>query len=163
MKKALGYLGIISVFLVFGLLRLVGVSPQDQRPGFWLKGELATYPVSDWSFTNEVKEIYVQTNTQYFIPHSVTTYSAVYNDHFYLMSAYYGGGSFPNTRSWNRNIVRDPRVRLKIDDRLFDQQVTYVDEPSIRQSVHQAFVAKYPEWTSPGVENVHMLLVEPAN
>ena len=165
MKNTLEYLGIgfVFVFLMLGLMRVVDVAPKDQRPGLWLKGELVASPVSDWSFTDEVKEIYVQTNTRYFVPHSVTTYSAIYNDDFYLMSAYYGGGRFPDARSWNRNIVRDPRVRLKIGDRLFDQTVAYVDDPSVRAPVHQAFVAKYPEWTSPGLENVHMLLIGPTN
>jgi len=47
----------------------------------------------------------------------------------YLFSAYYQGGVFPEERGWNRNVMRDPRVRLKIGDRLFDQTVSHVTDP----------------------------------
>ena len=78
----------------------------------------------------------------------------------YLFSAYYQGGTFPDERGWNRNVMRDPRVRLKIGDRLFDQTVSHVTDAETHEAVHASFVAKYPEWSSPGLENVHILLVE---
>ena len=111
-------------------LRVFGFEPSDMRPVLWLTGEL------------------------------VTVYCAQYNGDFYLFSAYYGGGNFPDMRGWNQNVMRDPRVRLKIGDRLFDQTLRYVDDESIRKPVHQAFADKYPEWPSPGQENVHIFLVE---
>ena len=107
-------------------LRVFGFEPGDMRPVLWLTGEL------------------------------VTVYCAQYNGDFYLFSAYYGGGNFPDMRGWNQNVMRDPRVRLKIGDRLFDQTLRYVDDESIRTPVHQAFADKYPEWPSPGQENVHI-------
>ena len=58
------------------VLRVVGVDPQDQRPGLWLAGDVVDSPVSDWSFTDDHYEIYLQTNTPYFVPHSVTVYCA---------------------------------------------------------------------------------------
>ena len=141
-------------------LRVVGYEPQDQRPGLWLTGERVTGPVSDWSFTRDHEEIFVQTRSLYLIPHSVTTYCAVYEGDLYLFSAYYQGGTFPDDRSWNRNVIRDPRVRLKIGERVFDQTVRHVTDTDTREAVHASFVAKYPEWQSPGLENVHILLVE---
>ena len=157
---AMGILVVLAVTLTS--LRIFGFEPSDLRPGLWVTGELITEPVSDWSFTNQLGEIFVQTNTRYGIPHSVTVYCAEYAGDFYLFSAYYGGGNFPDMRSWNQNVLRDPRVRLKIGDRLFDQTLSHVDNESIRAPVHQAFVDKYPEWTSPGIENVHIFLVEPS-
>ena len=149
---------VITLFTILSLL-IVGYEPQDQSPGLWLTGELATEPVADWSFTEQHEEIFVQTRSPWLIPHSVTTYCATYNDSFYLFSAYYGGGDFPDLRRWNKNVVRDPRVRLKIGDQLFDQRVSYIDDESIRMPVHQAFVDKYPQWASPGLENVHIFQV----
>ena len=149
---------VIALFTILSLL-IVGYEPQDQSPGLWLTGELATEPVADWSFTEQHGEIFVQTRSPWFIPHSVTTYCATYNDSFYLFSAYYGGGDFPDLRRWNKNVVRDPRVRLKIGDQLFDQTLSYIDDESIRMPVHQAFVDKYPQWASPGLENVHIFQV----
>ena len=149
---------VITLFTILSLL-IVGYEPQDQSPGLWLTGELATEPVADWSFTEQHGEIFVQTRSPWFIPHSVTTYCATYNDSFYLFSAYYGGGDFPDLRRWNKNVVRDPRVRLKIGDQLFDQTLSYINDESIRTPVHQAFVDKYPQWASPGLENVHIFQV----
>ncbi len=65
--------------LVLGLitLRIIGFEPRDRSPGLWLKGELVTTPVTDWSFTDQFEEINVETRTWYFIPHSVTTYCAI--------------------------------------------------------------------------------------
>ena len=149
---------IVAVALVS--LRLLGYEPRDQRAGLWLTGALVTERVADWSFTEEHQEIFVQTHTRYLLPHSVTTFCTVYDGDLYLFSAYYQGGVFPDERGWNRNVMRDTRVRLKIGDRLFDQTVRHVTDPETRAAVHATAVAKYPGWSSPGLDNVHVLLVE---
>ncbi len=162
MKKTLKTAGIAKQLLVVGgllSLRLLCYEPRDQRPGLWLTGDRVTEPVTDWSFTENHQEIFVQTRTPYLIPHSVTTYCTVYEGDLYLFSAYYQGGVFPDERGWNRNVMRDPRVRLKIGDRIFDQTVSHVTDAETHEAVHASFVAKYPQWSSPGLENVHILLV----
>ena len=162
MKKTAKTAGITLLLIVGGALvslRLLGYEPSDQRPGLWLTGDRVTESVTDWSFTENHPEIFVQTRTPYLIPHSVTTYCTVYEGNLYLFSAYYQGGVFPDERGWNRNVMRDPRVRLKIGDRLFDQTVSHVTDAETREAVHASFVAKYPQWSSPGFENVHILLV----
>jgi hypothetical protein len=162
MKKIAKTAGITLLLIVGGglaSLRLFGFAPSDLRPGLWLTGERVTEPVTDWSFTEDHQEIFVQTRTPYLIPHSVTTYCASYEGDLYLFSAYYQGGVFPNERGWNRNVMRDPRVRLKIGDRLYDQTVMHVTDAATRAAVHANAVAKYPQWTSPGLVNVHILLV----
>ncbi len=162
MKKAAKIAGITLLLVVGGALvslRLLGFEPSDQRPGLWLTGERVAQPVSDWSFTEDHLEIFVQTRTPYLIAHSVTTYCAVHEGDLYLFSAYYQGGVFPEERGWNRNVMRDPRIRLKIGDQLFDQTVSHVTDAETRAAVHANAVAKYTEWTSPGLENVHILRV----
>jgi len=163
MNRALRTVGITVAFLALLLLalRTFGVDPRDQRPGLWLSGEPAGQPVSDWSFTDEHEEIHVQTSTWYGIPHSVTTYCATYEGDLYLFSAYYEGGPFPDTRRWNVNVMRDPRIRLKIGDRLYDQRAEHVSDETVRQAVIGSFERKYPEWTSPGDGNVHVFRVRP--
>ena len=56
MKKKLknlsiGIFGITLVTLI--VLRVVGVDPQDQRPGLWLACDVVDSPVSDLSFTDD--------------------------------------------------------------------------------------------------------------
>ena len=163
MKRAAKMIGItvpLMVAVALVSLRFLGYEPRDQRAGLWLAGDLVTQLVVDWSFTEDHQEIFVQTRTSYLIPHSVTTYCTVYDGDLYLFSAYYEGGVFPDGRSWNRNVMRDPRVRLKIGDRLFDQTVSHVTDAETREAVHARAVAKYPEWSSPGLEDVHILMVE---
>ena len=165
MKKIfkIGASGILLVLIVALVsLRTFGYEPQDQRPGLWVKGELVAGPVTDWSFSNQFEEIFVQTNTRYGIPHSITTYCTTYNGDFYLFSAYYQGGSFPEGRSWNVNVMRDPRVRLKIGEQLYDQTVSYILDDVTKEPVLQSFIEKYPQWDSPGIDNVHIFLVGPS-
>ena len=162
MKKITKRVGVALLVIVAGALvslRLLGYEPSDQRPGLWLTGDRVTEPVTDWSFTENHQEIFVQTRTPYLIPHSVTTYCAVYDGDLYVFSAYYQGGVFPDQRGWNRNVMRDPRVRLKIGDRVFDRTVSHVTDANTRAAVHANAVAKYTQWSSPGLENVHILLV----
>ena len=163
MKKIAKTVGIILPLILAGALvslRFFGYEPRDLRPGLWLDGDRVTEAVTDWSFTEDHQEIFVQTRTPYLIPHSVTTYCAFFEGDLYLFSAYYQGGTFPDERGWNRNVMRDNRVRLKIGDLLFDQTVSHVTDADTRAAVHANAVAKYPEWSSPGLENVHILLVE---
>ncbi len=164
MKKALVIGGVsILLVLVIGILtlRVVGFEPRDRSAGFWVKGEPVTTSVTDWAFTEQIEEIYVETRTWYLIPHSVNTYCATYDGQLYIFSAYYQGGEFPYGRLWNQNVLRDPRVRLKMGNRLFDQTLAFVAEAAEKEAVYQNFVKKYSDWTSPGIENVHIFQVLP--
>ena len=71
MKRKLLVAGFaLLLFLVLALitLRIVGLEPQDRRPGLWIKGELVTTPIADWSFTDQFEEIYLE--TRYLASHS---------------------------------------------------------------------------------------------
>src|SRR5262245_38690606 len=125
---------------------LVGCAPRDRRPGLWLSGELVREPVGDWSFTDAEQLIFVETRTWYGIPHSVTTVCATEGGALYVPSVYSGGGEFPEARFWNRNVVRDPRVRLQIGGRLYERQAVVVDDEAERATAIAAFARKYPFW-----------------
>jgi hypothetical protein len=122
------------------------IDPKDRRPGLWLSGEVETAPVTDWSFTDAQREIFVETRTWYGIPHSVTTVVVAHNGTLYVPSLYYGGGEFPNARFWHRNIARDPRVRLKIGDRIYERRAVHVEDPAEWNEVLAAFARKLPFW-----------------
>lgn len=158
-KALLSIFGFLLVVLIS--LRTLGYEPQDTNPGLWISGKTVSKPVIDWSFTNEIDEIFVETRTPYLLPHSITTYCGVYEGRFYLFSAYYGGGEFPNARRWNQNVMRDPRVRLKIGEEIFEQNLSLVRNELAKVPIHKVFVDKYSNWQSPGIENVHIFLVEP--
>lgn len=144
LKTGLALVGIVALALV--VLRITGLDPdyvdpsseqfarqnRIARPGLWLKGELVTEPIKDWSFVEEQlkgqkgreRTIQVETRTWYGIPHSVTVGGDLVRDG----KLYIHGHSdpnrmhipFPNDKAWTRNVDRDPRVRIRIAGKLYD-------------------------------------------
>jgi hypothetical protein len=135
-----------SAFVGCTLLALVACEPKDRRPGLWLSGEVVAEAPADWAFTAEHPEIFVETRTWYGVPHSVTTVCASYEGRLYVPSLYREGGEFPDARFWNRNVARDPRVRLGIGGRLHERRAVLVTDPAERAGALAAFAAKYPFW-----------------
>jgi hypothetical protein len=153
---------IVAVLLVAVLvLRVVGFEPKERRAGLWLSGEVVTTPVTDWSFTDKYRNVYVQTNTWYLIPHSVTTGCTAKDGQLYLTSIYRPGQQFPRDRAWNRNFVRDPRVRLKIGDKLYDQKLALVMDESEKDAVLEAKAKKYPQQPAVEKSRVYVFKVLP--
>ena len=134
------------VLFTIAIVALVACNPKDRRPGTWLSGEVVAEPVADWSFANDEREIFVETRTWYGIPHSVTTVVVAHNGTLYVPSVYFEGGTFPEARFWNRNVVRDPRVRLQIGDRIFERKAVLVESQDEWNDVLAAFAAKIPFW-----------------
>jgi hypothetical protein len=153
----------VIAFLVVGviLVRAMGFEPRERSPGLWLSGEVVTTPVRDWSFTDEFEHLFVETRTWYFIPHSVTTYCTTYDGELYLTSTYPQAAEFPGNRSWNNNVVRDPHVRLKIGDRIYERQVFLVTDPAEKAAVLESKAEKYPDLRRAEDDRVHVLRTEP--
>jgi hypothetical protein len=147
MKIVTRILEAVVVCLVVSLivLRITGLPPHDRIPGLWLKGNLVTTPVSDWSFTDKIETVNVQTSTWYGIPHSVTTYCVAYNGQLYLTSVYPAGVVYPNGRNWNSNVARDPHVRIKIGNNVYDRVLSYVSDPAEHAAVLAVKRKKYPK------------------
>jgi hypothetical protein len=129
------------------LLATACIEPHERRPGLWLRGDVVETPVSDWSFSDAQTQIFVETRTWYLVPHSVTTVCAAAGERLWVPSVYFGGGSFPESRFWNRNVARDSRVRLKIGDALYSRRAVLVTDDAERDEALAAFAAKYPFWS----------------
>jgi hypothetical protein len=143
-------MSIVLIVVVLALtlltLRVTGLEPEyldlDQlrahhmiaRPGLWLKGDVVTTPITDWSFVNDVPHpgrsintVLVETRTPYFIPHSVRTMPFVRNGVLYIRSHQDRMDvQFPHDKSWTSNVARDPRVRIKIGDKLYEATMVLV-------------------------------------
>ena len=163
MKRLGIVVGVIVAVLVVALvvLRAVGLDPNERRAGLWLTGEVITTPVTDWSFTDKYRNIYVQTKTWYLVPHSVTTGCTAKDGKLYLTSIYRPGSQFPRDKAWNRNIMRDPRVRLKIDDKLYDQRLALVTDEAEKDAVLEAKTRKYPQQPAVEKSRVYVFRVLP--
>ena len=153
MKTLCKVAGVVLACLALLLVvaRITGLEPKDRRPGLWLKGELVTAPVADWSFTDKVPNLKIQTNTWYGIPHSVTINCVSYKGQLYLDSFYAVGLTYPHGRSWNENVARDPHVRIKIGNQVYDRTLALVTDPAEQAAVNEAKFKKYPDLKlSPG-------------
>ena len=155
MKTLLKIVGAIVVCLILLLvvLRITGLNPRDRTPGLWLSGNLVTTPVSDWSFTDNVPNIKLQTATWYGLPHSVTINCLSYNGQLYVSSVFPAGAP---SRSWNDNVMRDPHVRIKIGNNLYDRTMVQVTDPAERDAVLQDRAKKYPELKVPPNATIHI-------
>ncbi len=146
MKLLLKSIGIIVACLVVLLVvfRITGFGPHGRTPGLWLSGELVTTPVTDWSFADKVQNVQLQTNTWYGIPHSVNINCVTYKGQLYLDSFYAAGLTYPHGRSWNENVARDPHVRIRIGNKLYDRTLVVVTDPALREAVDEVKLKKYP-------------------
>jgi hypothetical protein len=152
---------VVSAVVVISLLtlRVTGLEPQyinpgseefaergrTSSPGLWLTGEVVTEPVTNWDWVNQVNDpvrgnsIMLETRTWYGIPHSVMINPTARGDKLYI------GGSeqdfrlereFPNSKAWWANIERDPRVRMKIDGKIYEMTVSLVaDRAEVAQLI----------------------------
>jgi hypothetical protein len=108
--------------------------------------------VTDWDWVSDVNDpvrgnsIMLETRTWYGIPHSVMINPTPRGDKFYI------GGSerdsrlekeFPHSKAWWANIERDPRVRMKIDGKIYEMTVALVaDRAEVAQLIGRDPVTK---------------------
>ena len=157
MKRLLQSLGIIVVCLILILivLRITGFGPHARTPGLWLKGNVVATPVTDWSFTDKIPVVQLQTETSYMLPHSVNINCLNYNGQLYLVSVYPAG----TAHTWNDNVMREPHVRLRIGDNIYDRMVSLVTDPAEQEGVLQARHNKYPQLKVPPNSTIHVFHV----
>lgn len=157
MKRLLQTLGTIVVCLILLLVvvSITGFGPHDRIPGLWLKGTVVSTPVTDWSFTETIPVVQIQTQTWYLLPHSVNINCLDYNGQLYLVSVYPAG----TKHSWNDNVIRDPHVRLKIGDQIYDRSVSLVTDPAEQEGVLEARHKKYPQLKIPPNATIHVFHV----
>ncbi len=157
MKRFVKTVGAILVCLILLLvvLRVTGFGPHDRTPGLWLKGNVVTTPVTDWSFTDNIPVVQLQTQTWYVLPHSVNINCLDYNGELYLVSVYPAGTG----HSWNDNVMRDSHVRLKIGDQIYERTAVLVIDPAAQEGVLQARHKKYPQLKVPPNSTIHVFHV----
>lgn len=158
MKTFLRTLGVIVICLVLLLivLSVTGFGPHGRTPGLWLKGNVVTTPVTDWSFTDQIPVVQIQTQTWYLLPHSVNINCLDYNGQLYLVSVYPAG----TKHTWNDNVLRDPQVRLKIGDQIYDRTLSLVTDPVEQQGVLEARHKKYPQLKISPNSTIHVFHVQ---
>jgi F420H(2)-dependent quinone reductase len=145
--KILG-LGLGAIALAFAAAYFSGaIEPTPEgRPGMKLSGQVVSGPVSDWGFSNADALVELESNAPWGLAHSVTVVCASTGAHLYVPSVYSTGGGWPEARRWNRNVVADPRVRIRIDGKLHERRAVLVTDEAERAAAFAAFAPKYEAW-----------------
>jgi len=113
------------------------LDPSDGRPGLGLSGEVHQQAVEDWSFTSDAYEIFIETVTSYWIPHSVTAWCVMVGNELYVSA------DDADQKSWVVNVARNPNVRLKIGEKVYEQKLEPVTDAAIMASIDSGFARKY--------------------
>lgn len=141
---------------VLALLLLSGCGPWGPLgvvPGGPLCCEVVKEPVRDWSFSDAYPLIAIETRDRFF-RHSVTALCVSAGGKLYLMAR--RGGE----KRWVRNVMADPRARLRIGGRIYPVRITRLTEPLPGEPVARAFLRKY---VGIEAEEVHSLPEAPGD
>ncbi len=113
------------------------IEPSGERPGLGLPGEVHRQVVEDWSFTEDSGEIFIETVTSYWVPHSVTAWCVTVGNELYVSADY------ADRKRWVANVARNPNIRLKIKGKVYEQKLVPVTDPTTIASIDSGFVRKY--------------------
>ena len=115
------------------LMTLAACEPMGPVAGGELSGTLAT-PPDDWTEAGTVENVLLETNPD--DPYSVTVWGVDTGAAYYVAS---GGGE---TR-WAKNLTKNGRVRLKVEDTLYELQAIRVTDAAELSTVYARYIAKY--------------------
>ena len=131
------------------IIRMIGLAPghptaeeyadagRSARPGMRMAGEVVREVVPNWDWGNQFSDAFgengteLETRTWYGIPHSVTVLLVPRGDELYLMSSaqtFRLDKEFPYGKAWWKNVERDPRVRLKIGEKIYEMTAVLIQD-----------------------------------
>lgn len=134
------------ITITVAIFLLAACEPQDRTPGMWLSGELVETKITNWSFSEEFTEIFVQTDPWYGIPFSVTVVVASAENKVYVPSIYAEPADFPGNKYWNGIINDNPNVILKMGNKLYPRRARLVTDEAEFEIAYEALAAKYAFW-----------------
>ncbi len=117
------------------LLTLAACGPVSRVPGGRLFGEEVDAPTSDWSFTDEIMTIAVETRPGF--PHSITTWCFTYAGDLYIPAGR------PAAKKWPELVRQNPSVRLGIDGKIYPGHLVQQTDRSSFRKLLEPLAAKY--------------------
>jgi hypothetical protein len=116
---------------------LAACEPSARTPGQWLRGDIVEGFPQDWSFTDEIQEIFVEVTTPYFVPHSVTIWCAQVDGNLFIAAR------DPETKKWVGWMKNNHDVRLKIAGKLYEVATAELSDKATLAGVQSAYAEKY--------------------
>lgn len=135
---------VVCVVLPLVILSITGLDPKARRAGLWISGDVQSFP-TDWTFADKNQTIMVETHPWYMIPHSVNIFFITDNGNLFLHADFDHGRTWPNGKGWTAAVARDPRVRLKLGNQVFDCKAYLVTDKAEADSLFEVQRKKYPK------------------
>ena len=117
------------------LLTLTACGPVSRVSGGRLFGEEVHAPTPDWSFTDEIMTIAVETRPGF--PHSVTTWCFTYGGDLYIPAAR------PAEKKWPELVRQNPSVRLGIHGKIYPGRLVQQTDRAEFRKLLEPLAAKY--------------------
>jgi hypothetical protein len=137
-----------AMFLV--TISLLACEPSDRTPGLWLSGnEVQSFP-TDWTFTDDHSEIFVQVVTPYFLPHSITIWCAQVGGDLFIAAR------SPESKNWVGWMENDNNIRLKIAEDVYNALAIPLNDEETLKQVQLAYRGKYQLSETPNGEKPSM-------
>ncbi|MEM7412060.1 MAG: hypothetical protein AAF430_17665 [Myxococcota bacterium] len=125
--------GRLLTALLVGPLAVACSGPFVLFPGGALEGATAATP-ADWSFTDEVDTIQLETNPGE--PYSVNLWIAAADDQLYVHAG-------AERATWIEHMDADPRVRLQVEDAVYELAASRVETQEEFDRFADAYEVKY--------------------
>ncbi len=138
MRRVLAWgLGVLVIALLgFGVwARLLAGGPVGPIPGGALSGEPAGSPPADWSFANAEDYLTIEVQGAR-LPYSTSVQFMAHDGRLHLLLSSFFGDAVP------RRLERDPRVRVRLDGKLYDQVAVPVEDAEARGPILRPFLRR---------------------
>ena len=125
------------------LLFVIGCSgPVGPIPGGRLDGPVVA-EFSDWSFASTAQQLQLETIGADGAAHSVNVWSGVVDGRLFVPTSLLRGAENPAEREWVQNVLKRPKVRVRVDGRLFAGNMQRVSDQDYSERVKQQILEKY--------------------
>jgi hypothetical protein len=127
-------LAVLTLALLGAVALFGGLGPLAMVPGGVLWGEVRE-PPADWSFTDAIGEIQVQTHVGP-LPWSVTTWVLAEGGELFIAAGYC-------ERVWTHRVMADPEIRLRIDGVVYEMLAHPVTDRDVGARIAPVVLHKY--------------------
>jgi hypothetical protein len=141
--RVLRWIGLGLGVLLMGLAVLFGVArfldgPLGPIPGGPLHGETSTEDPMNWAFAGGEATLELQVGDR-----TRTVWFVTYQSVLYVAAAE------GERKQWPAEVMKDPRVRLRVAGRNYDRKLVRIDDEAMRQAVGKTFETRYQTTLSP--------------
>jgi len=147
-----------AIFVSVSLVLYACGGPVGPFPGRSLAGSVEELPDLG-SLPAEVETVQLETRPS--DPYSVNIWWLVQDGRIYVPTSLILGGEEPGERQWVKNVQADPRVRLRVENRVYELEALRVDDPEERDAARRALLAKYQEDLDAHAQKAWIFRLEP--